>query len=396
MSEQCGKRLTEGLRSMGLPLALTRLRETVRNRLGSEDMRESWENLRTGTLAKKEEVVLAALPEPASQDPLLGHLSEQIRLQVKNRLIQALERIYNPPPPDCAREFLFGHVKGEARGKATQMLGQLAQPRHDLKAVAQEFRAATEASDEAKLRWERAQGLNTPELESLRARLDEIKTETGNINRRIGDLENECRTRESQLKNLTAEIGQMTAQLGKLEPEQRRLDLAERAGLVMADLVESLEGSIGARLEQAVTRQFLKIADARFHGGGIRLSRERDPVVSFPDGRPDFTLGTASGFESRSFGVAFTLALADITRRRLPLVIDTPLGNADSQYRPRMLKALTDFDLDQVIILTHDQEVTPDLVRLIEPYTTQKLLVEFDHEKGQSLIHRDRFFGDRT
>ena len=76
-------------------------------------------------------------------------------------------------------------------------------------------------------------------------------------------------------------------------------------------------------------------------------------------------LETNSGFERRAFGIAFTLALAEITKRRVPLVIDTPLGNADSEYRPRTLKALADFDLDQIIILTHDKEVTPDLVEHI-------------------------------
>lgn len=44
-------------------------------------------------------------------------------------------------------------------------------------------------------------------------------------------------------------------------------------------------------------------------------------------------------FEKRSFGIAFSLALAEITKRRIPLVIDTPLGNADSEYRPRTLKS---------------------------------------------------------
>lgn len=79
-----------------------------------------------------------------------------------------------------------------------------------------------------------------------------------------------------------------------------------------------------------------------------------------------------SGFERRSFGLAFSLALAEITQRRIPLVIDTPLGNADSAYRLRTLKALTGFDADQIIILTHDREVTDDLLRGIEREVGQK------------------------
>lgn len=99
-----------------------------------------------------------------------------------------------------------------------------------------------------------------------------------------------------------------------------------------------------------------------------------------------------SGFERRAFGIAFTLALAEITRRRLPLVIDTPLGNADSEYRPRTLKALAEFDLDQIIILTHDKEVTPDLVEHIKGQISQKFLVEYQDAEQLSVVHPDRYF----
>ena len=98
------------------------------------------------------------------------------------------------------------------------------------------------------------------------------------------------------------------------------------------------------------------------------------------------------GFEKRSFGIAFSLALAEIIRRRIPLVIDTPLGNADSEYRPRTLEALTEFDLDQVIVLTHDEEVTPKLVERIRPKLLQTFLVEFQDRKSGSVVHSDRYF----
>ncbi len=104
-------------------------------------------------------------------------------------------------------------------------------------------------------------------------------------------------------------------------------------------------------------------------------------------------LESLSGFEKRAFGIAFSLALAEITHRRVPLVIDTPLGNADSKYRPRTLRALTEFDLDQVIILTHDKEVTPDLAEEIEGRVCQRLLVEFDDSEKKSVVVPDKFFG---
>lgn len=387
------RKLDEGLRSLALPLALTRISVALRNRLLAEQGREEWESLRTGTLAKKEEVVRVAMPEPASEDPLLGILNEESRRQLRARILSALERIYNPEPEGIASEYLLGFARGEVRNKLVAQLAQLAAPSADLKAVAVEHRAAEEALNEAKLRLERVKAFDNPELDAMRERIEQINSEIGNADRRIGDLENEIRSLEGGLKNLGAEIGRLREQLSRLEPEQKRLALAERAQLAIDSLVQRLEATVGERLAETVTEQFLKIADERFKTGRIVFTARGEPEVLFPDGRRT-ALSTASGFESRSFGVAFTLALAELTRRRLPLVIDTPLGNADSQYRPRMLRALTDFkNLDQVIILTHDQEVTPDLVEQIEAHVGQKMLIEFGQNTRSSTIHRDRFFG---
>jgi DNA repair exonuclease SbcCD ATPase subunit len=132
--------------------------------------------------------------------------------------------------------------------------------------------------------------------------------------------------------------------------------------------------------------------DKRFRNTRISLPVNSPPELHFPDARDNRQLQSNSGFEKRAFGIAYTLALAEITRRRVPLVIDTPLGNADSEYRPRTLKALANFDLDQVIILTHDKEVEPDLVEHIRGQVSQKFLVEYNAAEGLSVVHPNRYF----
>jgi len=99
-----------------------------------------------------------------------------------------------------------------------------------------------------------------------------------------------------------------------------------------------------------------------------------------------------SGFERRAFGISFTLALAEITRKRIPLVIDTPLGNADSAYRLRLLKSLATVDIDQIIILTHDAEVTEDLRQAIDTSVLQTSMITFEAEARKSVFRDHVFF----
>lgn len=385
------KALTNAVRSLGVALAMSRLAPSIINRLKAEALLESWEGLKRGTVENKDKVVAAALPEPPANDPLLGNLSTEVRQKVRERFFDALERIYNPQPTDCAKEYLLGHVKGDARSKVLLKLAQAQAPgAAEAKDAARRLRIAREALDDAKAKAERLSTLPQA-TKDIRGKLDVLNTQNQEISRKLGSLENEIRKLKADLHTLNEEIGRIQEELARLGPEQKRIAVAERVSRALEDLQEQLKPTTTSRLEDYVTKHFLAIADRRFHGGRIRLPMGGAPEIEM-EGGSRALLEMFSGFEKRSFGIAFSLALAEITRRRIPLIIDTPLGNADSEYRPRTLQALKDFDLDQVIILTHDEEVTPRLAATIKSSTLQTFLVTFKDVATGSIVRSDAYF----
>ena len=383
--------LTSVVRKLGLSLALTRLELPIVNRLKAEEAREAWEGLRKGTMENKEKVLAVALPDPASTDPLLGDLPAETRALVRDRFIEALERIYNPPPPHCAPDFIMGHLRGEARPKALAMLAEASNTgATHAKSAARKVRETREALEELKAKDERIQHLPKVTTE-IKENLDALNGENQQISRKLGLLEAEIKKCKADLHTLNEEIGRVQEELARLGPEQKRIAVAERIGRAVNDLLDILQPTTTKRLEDQVTEHYLRIADPKFQGGKILLPHGATPEFEFPNGNR-LPLETLSGFEKRSFGIAFSLALAGITQRRVPLVIDTPLGNADSKYRPRALRALADFDIDQVIILTHDQEVTPQLSRHIERSINQTFLVELRSREEGSLVSANKYF----
>jgi DNA sulfur modification protein DndD len=119
------KALTGAVRSLGIALAMSRVAPMITNRLKAEAALESWEGLKRGTVENKDKVIAVAMPEPPETDDLLGNLSQHVRQKVRDRFSDALDRIYNPQPPDCAKQYLLGHVKGEARTKVLFNLSQV-------------------------------------------------------------------------------------------------------------------------------------------------------------------------------------------------------------------------------------------------------------------------------
>ncbi|MCS1412253.1 MAG: hypothetical protein M2R45_05458 [Verrucomicrobia subdivision 3 bacterium] len=381
--------VTDLVGRMGLALAVLRLDRGIRERLRQEKLREDHENLKQGTLDKRERVLASAMPEPPESDPLLGNITAEVREKVKERILKALEAIYDPPDPDTAACYLLGHVQGQQRERVRRRLDETREFAYDrFKTSADQLREARDNYRDAKAKRDRV-GEQSEKTREWAAKIEDLTGEIDKLIRRIAELGNQLKAWRADYQTISAEVGRLREELARLEPEQRRNAVADRVSRVLEELSEKLEPVTKRRLEKSVTKHFRKIADERFKDGKIRLTGE--PAVKIENQEPKL-LASLSGFEKRSFGIAFSLALAEITQRRVPLVIDTPLGNADSEYRPRALDALRKCKCDQVIILTHDREVTPDLVEHIENHVNQKFLIEFTSENGHSHVYPDRFF----
>lgn len=387
------RELTQSIQNLGLCLALTRLEVAVRNRLEAEELRETWERLRSGTLDRADRVLDAAMPEPPENDPLLGHLEPTIRERVKLRFRSALEQIYNPPPQGCATEYLLGHAMGEQRKSLFEIIEHnMNESGVQLRRKAQELQAARTDLGDAEARIAKFKNL-PQEVERLVAEINTFNSQMSEVLRRLHETENEIKRFKGDLHRVSVEIGNLQEQLAKLKPEQKRIAVAERVHRVLETLLDELRPLAAKHLQDSVTRYFASIVDQRFKGAHVIIPSDGPPKLQ--DNNEDSQLiETMSGFERRSFGIAFSLALAELTQRRPPLVIDTPLGNADSEYRPRLLRALTEVDLDQIIMLTHDEEVNGTLLKEIQDKVSARYLVQFEPMTRASKVYPDSYFGN--
>ncbi|MBL7648116.1 MAG: AAA family ATPase [Candidatus Hydrogenedentes bacterium] len=387
--------LKQCLQSLGLSLAVSRLHYAIERRLQAEEKRESWEGIKLGTIERAGKVLQVAMPEPPEQDDLLGHLSTEIREKVKSRFSDALTQIYNPPPSECAESYILGHVRGDVRSQVIEMLREAHSFGADtVRSRVRKLQDANISYNEARIRFERE--TDAPQdLEDLRQLISDNESQIGEAIRRIGGSENEVRKYKSDLHTINGEIRRLRDEIATMEPEQKRIAIADRVRILTGELTDKLQPIALGRLQELVTSHFTTIADPRYSGGRISFPEDgqTSPMFTFRNSRQQ-SIDSMSGFERRTFGIAFSLALAEMTGRRVPLVIDTPLGNADSEYRPRLMKALTKVDLDQIIILTHDQEVTEDILSAVEVNVSQKVLVKFDHAKQCSVVHDNTFFGE--
>ena len=188
--------------------------------------------MRDGTIQRTDEVLELALPEPSERDPLLGHLNPDLRQQVRDRFRTAIERIYIPPPTDCASEYILGHVRGESRDRLFALLAYAREQ------GISEVRARAKRLSEAKQEFPKMPcgdviefGNLPEEVEKISADLADVGEQISEVSRQLGSNENEVKKRNSELQVVSAAIGNLQEAVAKHGPEQKRIAVAERVRL---------------------------------------------------------------------------------------------------------------------------------------------------------------------
>jgi len=102
-------------------------------------------------------------------------------------------------------------------------------------------------------------------------------------------------------------------------------------------------------------------------------------------------LPDGSAGESEIFALSMIYGLAEISRRNLPFIIDTPFGRLDSPHRDNIVSHYFPKISHQVIVFSSDTELNEKWYRAIEPYVAKSFLLEFDKQTKTTNISENRY-----
>ena len=386
--------------NLALEMALYRYRDKIIDRLEMEAELEKWEAIRTGTELKMQDVIDTALPSPHYHDSLLCDLDVQAWENLRSRFKSAIEGMYYPAPIKCADSYLLVFVNNKDRINLSNKIEKTTQSivsiQYKSKEIIDNQQTLEELKHEKTILESNSENIKDLVLdnESFNSKRSEIENSLGSLNEKL--------TREIDTETiLKSDIDSFLNFTKQNQNSKTLLNVAERTHNVFGEWLEKLGPLTLDKIISLTTKKFLDIAHSRFKGGRIDITKinkyQSKPVFVNRNGVSE-PFETMSGFERRSFGVAYSLALTELTNYRAPLVIDTPLGNADSEYRASLLKALANADLDQIILLSHDEEITEELHNQVlgDKITTDDggtyFLVEFDESLNESNILPNHYF----
>ncbi len=226
----------EELMMQDLALALSgfELRQSVKMRLLREGVRERWESGKNQGDTNLERFLASVDTSMQGIDPAL---TDGQREGVLDSARGAWEKLWYPPPENCAKGYWHPYLNELERSKVIDRLGELDEL--DAPAIV-ELLDTISANEEALKRLQeevtRTEAV-APQVDKKRKRLSSVIVEIEGYDQEIGALRREMTSLESQINRKNTELTGLSRQFDQAAPSARRAARADKVAQMVDEIV---------------------------------------------------------------------------------------------------------------------------------------------------------------
>ncbi len=203
---------------------------------------------------------------------------------------------------------------------------------------------------------------------SLERERDKIQGEIEALRTRIGVI-------RGNIEMLDKSIREREQEIASIEEKIRKKPSIENALKILRVLEKKILGGEGL-IAQMLTQMVIKALEEEVNRSLETFSREftveieSDFNINIKAGsRGTLSINSLSGGERTMLAIAFRIALAKILLGRLPsiMILDEPTQNLDVENKSRLFDMIKEIagSLDQVIVVTHDEEIIEKADKII-------------------------------
>jgi DNA sulfur modification protein DndD len=215
-------------------------------------------------------------------------------------------------------------------------------------------------------------------VESLQKSLDD----------QIQRVQRELDATQKQFNNAADEFKKHEANEIQLEKMKLRLN----SGREVLNLFEAkIRNKHISTLEKLIKDAFKALLRKRLFINSISICPDSFSLTINIVGEGFVPASKLSAGERQLLAVAVLWALAQASGRKLPTVIDTPLGRLDSSHRKSFVQNYFPYAGEQVILLSTDEEIVGTYHQSLKKYISHQYLIQYDEEKQSSSISSGYF-----
>jgi DNA sulfur modification protein DndD len=330
----------------------------------------------------------------AATPAISPELTEVQVAAIKGRIETAWASLFHPPPANCAETITHSYLHESLRGRALSFLDSIDVGQQEVLGLLNQQRDHTSRIEELNRKISRVEGIDRDgTLAELKKNLSRITDDIDAMETHIKDDEREVIGLEVTVNNTRSRYQQETKRRDETSPVRQLLSKSERVRAVVEEVIPALFPLKVKALSDAMTRVYKQLAHktqvARIvidDDGTTHILSKTNKEIGFD----------RSAGENQIFATALIAGLAEVSKVKAPLLVDTPLGRLDSKHRANILNFWISNTNRQVILLSQDEEIDADFYKRIKKNVSATFLLE--HEDvgdglGRTTVVPNKYFG---
>lgn len=313
---------------------------------------------------------------------------------VKGRIETAWASLFHPPPSNCAQAIAHGYLHESLRERALAFLDSIDVGQQEVHDLLSQQRGYTARIEDLNRKISRIEGIDRDgTLADLKKNLSSVSSAIDELESRIRDDERDVIGLEVTVNNTRSRYQQETKRRDETSPVRQLLSKSERVRAVIDEVVPALFPLKVKALAAAMTRVYTQLAH-KSQVARIIIDDDGSTHVLSKNNK-EITFDRSAG-ENQIFATALIAGLAEVSKVKAPLVVDTPLGRLDSKHRHNILDFWVSDTSRQVILLSQDEEIDAGYYKHIKKNVSATYLL--DHEDvgdgiGRTRVLPNKYFG---
>ncbi len=273
-----------------------------------------------------------------------------------------------------------------AKSSHQQVIAWIDEALHKTRGFVEELKNKLEAIEtelaQVSLQLDRA-----PDVDTIKIDLEAIRQE----NAAIAALRGKVTSHTGNAKKYAWEAIELNRTMSDLQEGLRNasqtttaLGLASATRELLKEFSDELKNRKLHQLEKEFEKAFAQLARKKDILAGASIDPHTFDVSLIGRNNNLIQKKQLSAGEKQIYAIAMLQALARTSGRKLPMIIDTPLGRLDSHHRNKLVQHYFPAASHQVIILSTDTEVDKHFYNELAPHISHAFHIMYDKNEGGS------------
>ena len=240
--------------------------------------------------------------------------------------------------------------------------------------------------------------INENEIRKVYKKIKSLEQKEINLDIKLEDNRQKISSLEWELQKATSEYTKFAEEiLSKLEGQddsQRALKYSNMALTILEEYTTRLQSEKTKILADTITNCYRRLANKQNLIDVIIMDPKTLDIIYLNKENKEVSKESLSAGEKQLMVIAILWALAICSKKKLPVIIDTPLSRLDSEHRSALITTYFPNASDQTIILSTDSEIDSTYYEMMKESVGDEFTLNYDDESRSTSIVRGYFAGD--